>query len=139
MPLVTDFDSPATRRQLLEWSILAIATCIGLALLPDFYARATASNLLGVIAATYVGFALASRGRMRVWPQIFGFLGFEAMALLGLYFNWWFIATGLVLHGFWDLLHHGERGQRALPIWYPPACATYDWVLAVFVVIRYGM
>jgi hypothetical protein len=139
MILIADFDSPATGRQLIEWSALAVTTCVGITFLPEFYARATVSNLLGVIAATYVGFALASRGRLPVWPQVFVFLGFEALALLGLYLSWWFLIIGLVLHGVWDFLHHGERAQGAVPAWYPPACAIYDWVLAIFAAVRFAL
>jgi hypothetical protein len=52
MALITEFESPATGQQLLEWSALAVATCAGIAFLPEFYARATASHFRGVIAAT---------------------------------------------------------------------------------------
>ena len=60
-----------------------------------------------------------------------------AMALLGLWVNWWFLMVGLVLHGGWDFLHHDKSGQtqRVVPRWYVPFCALYDATLAVFVAL----
>jgi hypothetical protein len=47
---------------------LALVTCLILALLPPDMARGAVSNLLTLIAAIYVGFALASQGRLAPLP-----------------------------------------------------------------------
>lgn len=104
-----------------------------LALLPPQWARGATANLLTLIAAIYVGFALASEDQLALFRQAAGCALFLALALLGLWLSWWFLVAGLALHGGWDVLHHGERGQGVIPRWYVPFCAAYDWVLALFV------
>jgi hypothetical protein len=118
--------------------VFAVATCVGLALLPAHLARGAASNLLTLIAAIYVGFSLASAGRLSLLRQVLGCAFFVAFALLGLWFSWWFLVAGLALHGLWDFVHHGERGHGVIPRWYVPFCAVYDWILAVFVAVQYA-
>jgi len=86
--------------------------------------------MVAAIAFIYVGFALVdgrpgvvvvesgvalaffwlATGALRLWAPLAGF--------------------GLVLHGIWDLLHHPRAISTRLPVWYPPLCAVYDWVLA---------
>lgn len=119
--------------------LLAAVTAIFLALLPDDWARGAAANLLTLIAAIYVGFALASHGRLNLIRQVAGCAGFVALALAGLWFSWWFIVAGLALHGLWDYLHHGDHGHGVVPRWYVPFCAWYDWAVAAFVAVRYAL
>jgi hypothetical protein len=117
---------------------LALVTCLVLALLPPDLARGAVSNLLTLIAAIYVGFALASQGRLPLAKQVAGCAFFVALALLGLWVNWWFLVAGLALHGGWDYLHHGEAGHGVMPRWYVPFCAVYDWALALFVAVFFA-
>ena len=113
---------------------LALVTAAVLALLPHEWARGATANLT-LIAAIYVGFSLASAGRLALVKQAAGCAVFVALALLGLWVSWWFLVAGLALHGGWDFLHHGERGKGVVPWWYVPFCAAYDWALAVFVAL----
>lgn len=49
------------------------------------------------------------------------------------------LAAGWALHPLWDLLLHasavgtfsGALGAGHVPAWYPPACATFDWAVAL--------
>ena len=51
------------------------------------------------------------------------------------------VALGWALHPLWDLLLHASAvgafpdapGAGHVPSWYPPACATFDWVVALVV------
>lgn len=117
---------------------LAGATCGALALLPAEWARGAAANLLTLIAAIYVGLSLASNGRLALANQVAGCTVFVALALLGLWVNWWFIVAGLALHGGWDWLHLGKYGHGVVPRWYVPFCAVYDWAVALFVAVQYA-
>jgi hypothetical protein len=114
---------------------LAVATFLGLMWLPTELARGAVSILLTLIAAIYMGFALASHGRLSVKKQVCACAVFVLLALLGLGYSGWFSVMGLGLHGGWDLLHHRERGHGVIPGWYPHFCAVYDWGLALFVAL----
>ena len=119
--------------------LLAAVTAAFFALLPNDWARGAAANLLTLIAAIYVGFALASHGRLSLVRQVAGCAAFVALALIGLWVSWWFIVAGLALHGLWDYLHHGEHGHGVVPRWYVPFCAWYDWAVAAFLTVRYAL
>jgi hypothetical protein len=127
------------RRETLLGLGLAVTTCIGLALLPAAWARGAAANLLTLIAAIYVGFALASQGRLPLTKQVIGCAFFVTLALLGMWLNWWFLIVGLALHGGWDYLHQGKAGHGVVPAWYIPFCAIYDWMVALFLALFYGI
>jgi hypothetical protein len=51
------------------------------------------------------------------------------------------VAVGWGLHPLWDVLLHASAvgafadapGAGHVPSWYPPACATFDWVVALAV------
>jgi hypothetical protein len=139
MILIAAAGAPMSRKLLAEWIALAAATCLALAFLSEGLARGAVAILLALIAAIYVGFALAAEEPKVILRQAIGCAGFVALALFGLWFNWWFLVLGLVLHGFWDALHHGERGGNVAPLWYPPVCAVYDWLVAIFVALRFAV
>ena len=124
-------------REILLGLGLACLTALFLAALPEAWARGAVSNLLTLIAAIYVGFSLASQGRLRPAKQVLGCGFLVALALIGLWLSWWFLVVGLALHGGWDFWHHGERGRGVVPGWYVSFCAVYDWALSVFVTLYF--
>lgn len=115
---------------------LAASTCLLLWMLPPEVARSVVSHLMTLIGAVYVGFALAAPDRMSVARQVAGSGLFMGLALAGLWLSAWYLVAGLVLHGLWDLAHHREHEHGTMPRWYVPACASYDWAVAVFVAWR---
>ncbi|MEF8792637.1 DUF6010 family protein [Thiohalorhabdus sp.] len=120
---------------------LLLGAAIGgvLAFLTEEVARAAAANLLTLIAAIYLGFGLASGKPEKVLVQGLGAGAFFALAVLGLWLSTWWIVAGLVLHGLWDLGHHGREGAvREIPEAYPLFCAFFDWGLALGLVLRIG-
>ncbi len=132
--------TPGTGRAALALSETRLSAVAGLAIavppaalflaLPQPMARAAAALALAVIAAIYVGFALAQGTRRQVVKQSVGCCGFIALALMGLWGHPVFLVAGLAAHAGWDLLDHGPGGLTARPRWYAPFCAVADLALA---------
>lgn len=90
---------------------------------------------LAVIAAVYVGFAVAD-GRPNVIAiessVAFAFVVLAAAAVTG---SPWLLVVGLFGHGLKDLWQHRTRfvsGTR----WWPPFCMAVDWVVAAVIVVE---
>ncbi|MEP6707226.1 MAG: DUF6010 family protein [Pyrinomonadaceae bacterium] len=93
--------------------------------------------LLAYTACFYSGAALAD-GRL-LWLSIE--VGMSALVLgcafLGLWQGSGWLAAGYFLHGMWDMTHHPNRIKTRVVYWFPPICATFDFVVAVFIVASY--
>ena len=102
-------------------------------------ARDMALDLLAMILAAsggiYWGVA-ASEGRrsVRAMEGLAG-LAFVFIAMLGLWWTSLWIAVGYVLHGVWDYLHHPRRIRTGIRRWFPPFCATFDLLVAVYILV----
>ncbi len=90
---------------------------------------------LAVIAAIYVGFAVAD-GRPKViaveTSVAFGFVILAAAAVVG---SPWLLVAGLAGHGLKDLWQHRTQfvsGTR----WWPPFCMVIDAVVAAIIVVE---
>jgi hypothetical protein len=93
---------------------------------------------LAIIAAIYIGFALAERDATNLVIEVAFAVAIVAVVFIGLEQSRYWLAGGLVAHGVWDLLHHHRHpvlGTREVPRWYPPACLVYDFPLAIFVTL----
>ena len=97
-------------------------------LIPDPLAFHTVA--LTMIGAIYMGFAFADGRVSIVILELSVATAFITLALLGLWVAPMFIAAGLVLHGFWDLAHRPNGVTTKIPKWYPPFCASFDFVFA---------
>jgi hypothetical protein len=88
---------------------------------------------LAVIAAVYVGFAVAD-GRPKVIAAettvTFGFVLVAAAAVTG---SPWLLVVGLAGHGLKDLWQHRSHFV-ANTRWWPPFCMVVDWVVAAIIV-----
>jgi chromate transport protein ChrA len=83
-----------------------------------------------LIGSVYLGFGFKEK-RIRFRNiEIASAVFFVIFALFGLWMSPWFIVAGLLLHGFWDLLHHQESNMTKIPEWYIPLCIIYDWAAA---------
>jgi hypothetical protein len=93
--------------------------------------------LLAYTACLYTGAAL-SDGRPG-WLTIE--VGVSALvfacAFFGLWLSAWWLALGYVLHGIWDLCHQPKRIRTRVVNWFPPICATFDFAVAIFILIKY--
>jgi hypothetical protein len=102
-----------------------------------FWLRDATVYALGLclIAAIYIGFAVAD-GRPKVIAVETGvataFVVVAAVAVTG---SAWLLVAGLAGHGLKDLWQH-RTGFVANTRWWPPFCATVDFVAATIIAIE---
>jgi hypothetical protein len=58
---------------------------------------------------------------------------FFAIAVLGLTHSPIWLVLGFGLHGIWDMLHHSRIIKTRVVKWFPPLCAVFDFIVAVFI------
>jgi hypothetical protein len=89
---------------------------------------------LALIAAVYIGFAVAD-GRPQILAVETGVAaGFVVVAAAAVTGSAWLIVAGLAGHGLKDLWQH-RTGFVANTRWWPPFCATVDFVAATIIAI----
>jgi hypothetical protein len=89
---------------------------------------------LTLIAAVYVGFAVAD-GRRTVIAVEAGIAGvFVVVAAAGVTGPAWLLVLGLAGHGLKDLWQE-RRHYVANTRWWPPFCLVVDWVVAAILVV----
>ena len=70
-----------------------------------------------------------------LWIEVLGVLIFAALVVLGVKRSPWFLAVGMVLHGFvWDSWHY--RNSTYIPDWYVIACLMVDLAFGAYVAAR---
>jgi hypothetical protein len=93
---------------------------------------------LALIAAVYIGFAVAD-GRRRVIAVEAGIAGaFVVVAAAGVTGPAWLLVVGFTGHGVKDLWQH-RRQFVANTSWRPPFCLVLDWVAAAILVVLIGV
>jgi uncharacterized protein (DUF697 family) len=108
---------------------LALATLPLHAVLPHQMSVALAALMLAAIGAIYVGFALRDGRTRAIATEIIVAALFFVAATIGLTVDPWAIPVACFAHGVWDAAHH-RHVDTAMPRWYIPFCALYDWVFA---------
>jgi hypothetical protein len=89
---------------------------------------------LAVIAAIYIGFAVAD-GRPRIIAVETGVAAaFVVVATAAVTGSAWLVVAGLAGHGLKDLWQH-RTGFVANTRWWPPFCASVDFVAATIIAI----
>jgi len=89
---------------------------------------------LALIAAVYIGFAVAD-GRPAVIAVECAVAGaFVVLAAAGVTGPAWLIVVGFVGHGLKDLWQHGTH-YVANTRWWPPFCMTIDFVAAAIIAV----
>jgi hypothetical protein len=98
------------------------------------------ASFLGVIAAFYLSFAAYFGASPHAWQtEVVGVAVFLVCAVCGLFFRA-AIAVGYVVHGLWDLSHSLSGSSLAglsitdIPLGYGIFCATYDFVVAGYLI-----
>lgn len=115
--------------------ILAAATILPAVLLPPALTLDLLALLLAGIAGVYVGFAITDgRGRTLAVEAAVALVCL-AVAAFGLWWSPLALVVGYTAHGVWDVVHHPQRIDTRLAPWYPPFCAVYDWLVAIFILI----
>lgn len=106
---------------------MALATLPLHALLPHRLSVELAALMLAAIGAIYIGFALRDGRSSAMTTEITVAVLFLAAAAIGLAVQPWAIPAAYFAHGLWDAAHH-RHVDTAMPRWYIPFCAIYDWV-----------
>jgi hypothetical protein len=91
---------------------------------------------LTLIAAVYLGFAVADGRRHVLAAETVVASVFVVVAAISATGSGWLIAAGLIGHGLKDLWQH-RTGFVANTRWWPPFCATVDWVAAGLIAVAF--
>ena len=111
----------------------------------DIVGRSVLVIFLFIAAGAYFGFATSGRevlGTGQVWMlvELVQVVGFGTLALLGLRGSPYWLAAGWALHPFWDVVvHYIGPGHAFTPWTYAIACISFDWLVALYIVIAYGL
>ena len=89
---------------------------------------------LALIAAVYIGFAVADGRRKVVAVEVIVATVFVLVGAVAVTGSLWVAVAGLVGHGAKDLWQH-RTGFVKNTRWWPPFCLTVDWVAAVIVAV----
>ena len=111
----------------------------------DIIGRSVLVPFLVIAAEAYFGFATVGRdlvGSSQGWIliELAQAVVFGAIGLLGLRGSSYWIAAGWALHPFWDVvLHYMGPGHSFTPWTYAIACVSFDWIVAIYIVLAYGV
>ena len=111
----------------------------------DIIGRSVLVIFLFIAAGAYFGFATVGREVVDTQPiwmlvELAQVIVFGTLALLGLRGSPYWIAAGWALHPFWDVvLHYMGPGHSFTPWTYAIACVSFDWLVAIYIVIAYGL
>ena len=111
----------------------------------DIFGRSVLVIFLLIAAGEYFGFATVGRdmvGSDQIWIliELAQAIVFGVLALLGLRGSPYWLAVGWALHPFWDvLLHYLGPGHAFTPWTYAIACVSFDWIVAIYIVIAYRL
>jgi hypothetical protein len=89
---------------------------------------------LVLIAAVYIGFAVADGRRRVVAVETVVAGGFVVLAAAGVTGPAWLLVLGFAGHGLKDLWQHRRR-YVANTRWWPPFCLVVDWLAAAVLVV----
>jgi hypothetical protein len=89
---------------------------------------------LVLIAAVYIGFAVADGRRKVITVETAVAGGFVVLAAVGVTGPAWLLVVGFGGHGLKDLWQH-RRHYVANTRWWPPFCLVVDWVAAAALVV----
>lgn len=103
---------------------------------PPQPARQLIALFLAFTACTYAGAVLAQRIPAHfALLEIAVALAVLGLAVVGLRASTAALAAGYALHGVWDLVHHPRAVPTRVAAWFPPACAAFDFVVAIALLI----
>ena len=89
---------------------------------------------LALIAAVYVGFAVADGRRTVIAVETGVAAVFVVVAAAGVTGPLWLLVLGFTGHGLKDLWQHRRHYVANTRCW-PPFCLVVDWVVAAFLVV----
>ena len=122
--------SPSLSRRVLVWGVAVGALQAAVPLALPWLEPATVQALgLAVIAAIYIGFAVADGRPMVIAVEVAVAALFVVVAALAVTGPAWLLVLGLAGHGAKDLWQH-RTGFVTGTRWWPPFCCTVDFTVA---------
>jgi hypothetical protein len=113
------------------WGVLQAASPLAFFWLPSPTVYALG---LALIAAIYIGFAVADGRRHVIAVEVTVASFFVIVAAAGMTGSAWLLVAGLAGHGLKDLWQHRTRFV-ANTRWWPPFCAAVDFVAAILIAL----
>jgi hypothetical protein len=107
----------------------------------DVVGRTLLATVLFAAAGAYFGFAF-NEATPRVWVliELLQVIAFGALGLYGWRGSPYWLALGYALHPLWDFgVHHLGPGRSFAPLPYVISCISFDWVVAIYIVIAYRL
>jgi Family of unknown function (DUF6010) len=107
----------------------------------DIYGRYLLVIFLFIAGGAYVGFAVEA-GASVPWfyAEIAHVIVIGTMGLLSLYGSPYWIAAGWAVHPIWDFVpHYLGSGHAFAPESWAISCISWDWLVAAYIVIAYGL
>ena len=93
---------------------------------------------LAVIAAVYIGLAVADGRAAVIAVESLVASIFVLVAAIAVTGSPWFLVLGLLGHGAKDGWQHRRRFVRGTR-WWPPFCLVVDWVAAAVIAVEIGV
>ena len=120
--------APSSPRAVLGWGA-AVGVVTAATPMAFWWLPAASVHAMGLvlIAAVYVGFAVADGRRHVLVVESFVAAAFVLLAAVATTGSAWLLVAGFLGHGVKDLWQHRTgfvRGTR----WWPPFCVAVDWV-----------
>ena len=105
----------------------------------DVVGRTVLATVLFTAAGAYFGFAVMATVSPVWWLiELLQCVAFGTLGLLGWRGSTRWLLLGWALHPVWDMgMHYVGPGREVGPAFYSVACLTFDWVVAVYILIRY--
>jgi hypothetical protein len=107
----------------------------------DIAGRTLLATVLFAAAGAYLGFAF-NPSTPRVWllVELLQCIAFGTLGLYGWRGSAYWLAVGWALHPVWDFgLHYVGPGSSFAPLPYAISCISFDWVVALYIVIAYRL
>jgi hypothetical protein len=126
---------PAVPRAALAWGV-GVGVVTAATPLVFWWLPATSVYSVGLvlIAAVYVGFAVADGRRHVLIVESLVAAAFVLVAAIAMTGPAWLLVAGLLGHGVKDLWQH-RTGFVDGTRWWPPFCVTVDWVVGLLLAV----
>ena len=115
-----------------------VVSCLFIYVLPYGRALDAIGLLLGVVAAIYIGFAIADGRSHVIYLESTVAAVFLLLAVLGMWGKPVWLVVGFFTHAAWNLLHYPGNIGAKVRKWYAPACLTYEVFMGVYLVYWLG-
>lgn len=112
--------------------VAAALSCYVIYLVPYGQALDVIGLLLGVVAAIYIGFAIADGRKDVIYIECSIATLFILLAILGMWGKPVWLVIGYFAHGLWNLVHNRAGIKTNVRKWFPPLCLLYDWLVGVY-------